>query len=417
MSLREVQIAAAKCLLAVESGKNLHQALLEVQHGNNFSMQEYAQLMDISYGTQRFLGSIQFYLNTLVKRPIPDKTCDAILRVVLYQLSHTRNMEHAVVNEAVSASSRIANGKYKSLVNAVLRRFLREKQSIQKLAQNDCIARDNFPLWWLKRLEKDYPQDARKIIESAAIHPPMTLRVNCRKTCGKEYISLLKQQNIDAVLLDDYAIRLDKGVPVSQLPHFADGFVSVQDFGAQRAAHILDVKDGEMVLDACCAPGGKTTHILELANCNMTALDIDNKRLSQVADNLSRLGFQAKLIASNAANLQEWFDGKLFDAILADVPCTASGVVRRNPDIKWLRRPNDAAKTANQQIPLLDNLWSCLKTGGRMLLATCSIFQEENTHQKDAFLLRNPDASCKVEEILLPNENHDGFYYALLEKN
>ncbi|MBR6027328.1 MAG: 16S rRNA (cytosine(967)-C(5))-methyltransferase RsmB [Neisseriaceae bacterium] len=410
-------MASAKCLLAVESGKNLHQALFEIQNANSFTQQEYAQLMDISYGVQRFSGSLKFYLNALLNRHIQDKICDSLLRVALYQLSYTRNMEHAVVNEAVIASDRIANGKYKSLVNAILRRFLREKKSIQSAAQKNRVARDNFPLWWLKRLEKDYPQNARKIIDCAATHPPMTLRINCRKTCGKEYISLLKQHDIDAILLDDYAVRLDKGVPVSQLPHFADGFVSVQDFGAQRAAYILDVKDGERVLDACCAPGGKTTHILELANCDMTALDIDNKRLSQVAENLSRLNFQAKLHACDAAKTEEWFDGKLFDAILADVPCTASGVVRRNPDIKWLRRPNDAAKTANQQIPLLDNLWSCLKTGGRMLFATCSIFQEENVHQKDAFLLRNPNASCKVEEVLLPNENHDGFYYALLEKN
>ena len=184
-----------------------------------------------------------------------------------------------------------------------------------------------------------------------------------------------------------------------------------------RAAEILQPKNGERILDACSAPGGKTAHILEIADCEVTALDIDDNRLKKVEENLHRLNFQAALKAVNAADIKAWYNGKPFDAILADVPCTATGTIRRNPDIKWLRRPDDAAKTAEQQVVLLDNLWGCLKKNGRMLFATCSIFREENQAQKDAFLQRHKDAKCVLEQQLLPDENQDGFYYALFAKS
>ena len=216
--------------------------------------------------------------------------------------------------------------------------------------------------------------------------------------------------------MDEYAIRITEPIPVNQLPKFTEGVVSVQDFGAQQAAYLLNPQAGERVLDACAAPGGKTGHILELADCDVVALDIDNKRLARVKGNLSRLNFQATLHCAPAENVHEWWDGQPFDAILADVPCTASGTMKRNPDIKWLRRPTDALKTAKQQEAMLDELWGTLKVGGRMLLATCSIFAEENSLQCQKFNKRHNDAILQEEKMLLPNEKQDGFYYALFVK-
>lgn len=247
-------------------------------------------------------------------------------------------------------------------------------------------------------------------------HPPLTLRVNRRHMNAEHYLSVLQEHDIAAKILDDYAIRLAEPMPVNQLPKFAEGVVSVQDFGAQQAGYLLNPQNGERILDACAAPGGKTGHILELADCEVTALDIDNKRLMRVADNLARLNVQAALHCAPAENLDEWWDGKPFDAILADVPCTASGTIKRNPDIKWLRRPTDALKTAKQQEAMLDELWKTLKSGGRMLLATCSIFTEENSMQCEKFLRRHTDAELKQEQTLIPNEKQDGFYYALIIK-
>jgi len=227
----------------------------------------------------------------------------------------------------------------------------------------------------------------------------------------------LAAEGIAGKALDEYAVILDEAVPVSRLPGFSDGLLSVQDFGAQQAAYILKPADSERILDACAAPGGKSGHILELANCSLTALDIDEGRLKRVADNLSRLGFQtASLHRADAADLSSWYDGNPFDAVLADVPCTASGVTKRNPDIKWLRRPADGGKTARQQETMLDNLWSVLKPGGRMLLATCSLFHEENDGQLQRFLRRHPDAACTESLTLLPKHTQDGFYYALIRK-
>lgn len=417
MSLRKVQLAAARTLLAVASGQNLsHVLTAEKKQQQHWLPGERAMFTDLAYGCQRFAGSLKFYLNALLDKPLRDQECNALLQVALYQLAYTQNAPHAVVHEAVAAAASIAKGRYKGLCNALLRRFLRERDTLLAALQKDRVARDNFPLWWLKRLEQDYPHDARRMIECAALHPPLTLRINRRRTSATAYLAALHAAGLDATVLDEYTLRLNEPVPVSRLPNFEQGLVSVQDWGAQRAAHLLAVQDGERVLDACAAPGGKTTHLLEMAEIELTALDIDVARLQQVADNLARLNLSAQLHVADAANVAAWFDGVPFDAILADVPCTASGVVRRHPDIKWLRRPTDAAKTAAQQVPLLDALWGCLKPGGRMLLATCSVFREENSAQCAAFLARHADAVCRCEEIMLPDENRDGFYYALLDK-
>lgn len=417
MSLRKIQLAAVRCLLAVESGRNLQVALAEERnHLENWTASEQAALMDIAYGVQRFSGSLKFFLHHLLDKPLSNKKIDALLRVALYQLYDRRNAEHAVVNEAVSGSLKIAQGRFKSLVNAVLRQFLRERDRLQQSLSNDLEAFFNLPSWWISRLQKDYPQNAEEIMRCAMQHPPLTLRVNRRLSNAGDYQKILHNNGLEGEIMDDYAIMLKQAVPVTHLPFFFDGMVSVQDFGAQMAASLLNVQNGENVLDACAAPGGKTGHLLEWADCQVTAVDIDENRLQRVKENLNRLHFSADLRLANAGNISEWKNQPIFDAILADVPCTASGTIRRNPDIKWLRRPDDAMKTAQQQQPLLDALWSYLKPNGRMLLATCSIFHEENSDQKNAFLARHQDAICTTEKILLPNPQHDGFYYALFEK-
>ena len=410
MSSRHIQKAAVDCLLSVEQGTNLRQAL---SFGKHLENSEQAAFWDIAYGVQRFSGSLKAVLALLLNKPVPDKNIEALLRVALYQLAYTQTPSYAVVNECVALASKIHHGKYKNLVNALLRRFLREKDALLETVKNN----PNLPKWFEKRLYKDYPLDARRIIDTFLQHPPLTLRLNCRKTNRQKYAEILQKNNIAHTFLSDIAVKLQNPVKVSSIPHFLDGFVSVQDFGAMRAAEILQPKNGERILDACSAPGGKTAHILEIADCEVTALDIDDNRLKKVEENLHRLGFQAALKAVNAADIDKWYNGKPFDAILADVPCTATGTIRRNPDIKWLRRVDDAAKTAEQQVVLLDNLWGCLKKNGRMLFATCSIFREENQAQKDAFLQRHKDAKCVLEQQLLPSDIHDGFYYALFAKS
>lgn len=417
MSLSQVQNLAVQTLAAVENGKNLSDELAHIIAQNpELSPQDKGMLQDLAYGCQRFSGSLKFMLGKMLNKPIDNKDLAHHLLVAMYQLNHTRNAPHAVVNEAVNNIAKIGRGQYRSFANAILRRFLREKDGLNKACKTDDVARHNMPIWLQKALQNQYPKHWHNVVTAFQAHPPLTLRVNRRHMNAEQYLHILQENGIDAKILDDYAIRVNQPVPVQQLPRFNEGVVSVQDFGAQQAIYLLKPKNGERVLDACAAPGGKTGHILEYADCHVTALDIDRKRLQRVQENLDRLGFQAALHCAPAENLSDWWDGKPFDVILADVPCTASGTIKRNPDIKWLRRSTDPLKTARQQEAMLDELWKTLKSGGRMLLATCSIFTEENELQCQKFLKRHMNAVLLHEQILLPNEKQDGFYYALIEK-
>ncbi len=418
MSLSHVQSLAAQIFTAVHGGQNLSDELGRVLAAEPaLSTQDKGMLQDLAYGCQRFYGSLHFMLNRLLNKPVDNPLLYAHLLVALYQLNHTRNAPYAVVNETVRHIGKIGRGQYRSFANAILRRFLREREGLNKAARFDDTAKYNLPAWLKSSLQQQYPKHWHNIAAAFQMHPPLTLRVNRRHGDAERYAALLQQAGIEAKILDDYAVRLNEAVPVQQLPQFAEGHVSVQDWGAQQAAYLLQPQDGERILDACAAPGGKTGHILEMADCALTALDIDPVRLQRVRDNLTRLGLHAQLHCAAAQNLDDWWDGQPFDAILADVPCTASGTIKRNPDIKWLRRPNDAAKTARQQEILLDRLWQTLKPGGRMLLATCSLFHEENGRQCQNFLQRHPDAQLQQEQTLLPNDKQDGFYYALISKS
>ena len=418
MSLSQVQSLAAHTLAAVASGKNLAEELAHIIAQNpELTAQDKGMLQDIAYGCQRHLGSLKFMLGKMLNKPIDNEALQNYLLVALYQLNHTQNAPHAVVNEAVNHIAQIGRGQFRSFANAILRRFLREKDGLNKACRYDDVAKHNLPIWLQKTLQNQYPKHWHNIATAFQAHPPLTLRVNRRHANAEQYLAMLHDAELNGKILDDYAIRLNQAVPVAQLPRFADGWVSVQDWGAQQAAPLLAPQNGERILDACAAPGGKTGHILELADCAVTALDIAPQRLQRVRDNLARLHFQAALHCADAQNLSDWYNGEPFDAILADIPCTASGTIKRNPDIKWLRRPSDAYKTARQQEPMLDALWPTLKSGGRMLLATCSIFEEENQQQCHRFLNRHPDAQLRTEKILIPSEKQDGFYYALIEKH
>ena len=427
MSLAQVQSLAASTIEEVAAGKNLQEVLAALRHAHpELGLSEKGALQDIAYGCQRYAGSLRFMLSKMLNKPISNSRLESLLLVALYQLNHTRNAPHAVVNEAVENIARIGKGQYRSFANAILRRFLREKEALNSLCKTDDTAKYNYPQWWQAYLKNHYPKHWHNILAATMQPPPMTLRVNRRHGNSESYLKELEQTGLAGKALDDYAVRLHEAVSVNALPGFAEGRVSVQDWGAQQAAYLLKPQSGERILDACAAPGGKTGHLLEMADCQMTALDISSERMARVHSNLQRLGFlsenknfqtgMVQLKSSDAADLAGWYEGKPFDAILADVPCTASGVVKRNPDIKWLRRPGDALKTARQQEPLLDSLWSVLRPGGRMLLATCSLFEEENQQQLSRFLTRHADAQCSESRVLIPNGNQDGFYYALIHK-
>lgn len=412
------QLAAQSIAAVLHDGRNLQDTLVHIRARHpDLSAQENGALQDIAYGTMRYLGSLRFMLGKLLNKPIDNPQLESLLLAALYQLNYTRNAPHAVVNEAVESIGRIGRGQFRSFANAVLRRFLREQDKLNAQSKYSEEAKHNLPQWWVQYLQNHYPKHWHNITTALQSHPPLTLRVNRRHGNAEAYVAELAEAGIEAKALDDYAVTLKEAVPVGSLPGFSDGRVSVQDFGAQQAAYLLNPQNGERILDACAAPGGKTGHLLELADCHVTALDIDETRLARVQSNLDRLGFQsATLYCADAQDLAAWYDGKQFDAVLADVPCTASGVARRNPDVKWLRRPTDALKTARQQENLLDALWQTLTKNGRMLLATCSIFDEENNGQLQKFLNRHADAKLTESRVLLPNKHQDGFYYALIQK-
>jgi 16S rRNA (cytosine967-C5)-methyltransferase len=417
--VRKLQKLAAGALEEVLAGTALHQVLPRcLQHLQTPG--ERGALQDIVYGSLRQLGRLDAWLAALLERPLTDPELGWLLRVALYQLAYTRAPAHAVVHNAGTAAGQ---GWRRGLANAVLRNFQRRRGELEKIADDQPSARWSHPDWWIAKLQAEYPDKWQGILEASLLHPPFTLRVNCRHGNVADYLRRLNEAGMPAHQTGPDAVMLDRAVAVHSLPGFDQGDVSVQDAGAQWAARLLDAQPGEHVLDACAAPGGKTGHILERADVDLTALDVDAGRLARVRENLDRLGVHARLVEGDALQPGAWSNGRPFERILADVPCSASGVVRRNPDIKWLRRPEDIARFAAQQAAMLESLWRLLVSGGTLLYATCSIFHEENDGQVRAFLARHPgDAErCPLAEPLsdgplLPDAEHDGFFYALLRK-
>ena len=379
-------------------------------------------MQDAAYGTLRHLGSLRACLSQLVRQPL-QSMLESLLLVAIYQLQHSRAAPHAVVDNAVGCAPAIGAGAAKGLVNAVLRTFLRDRDQVVERSRATEEGRFSYPVWWIEKVRLQYPTNWAAILEAGNEHPPFTLRVRLNRTTPEACLKMLEQAGLEARQTGPAALTLVHAVPVSELPGFAAGLVSVQDGGAQLAAPLLDARDGQRVLDACAAPGGKATHILELAAVRLVALDRGGPRLQQVRENLTRLGLTAEVVRGDAALPGQWWDGRPFDRILADVPCSASGVVRRHPDVKWLRRPRDIAGFAANQSALLDALWQTLTRGGKLLYVTCSVFREENQEQADRFLSHHRDArrvpvsALPEDGMLLPDHAHDGFFYALFEKD
>jgi 16S rRNA (cytosine967-C5)-methyltransferase len=385
----------------------------------------------------RSLGRAQALRQLLVSR-LPTAGADALLCTALALAWQEQDSPYDVftlVNQTVEAAKRcFATRGQASFINACLRRFLRERETLVALTNKNPVALWNHPKWWIERMQKEWPEDWRAILAANNRHPPMTLRVNVRRTDVPSYLQTLQEAGLNATVVGQTGVILEQARPVPELPGFAAGLVSVQDAAAQLAAPLLLGGLAGVVplqvLDACAAPGGKTAHLLELADCEVTALDVDPARCQLIHETLQRLGLQARVLLADAADVVAWWDGQPFDVILLDAPCSASGVVRRHPDVRWLRRESDIAQLVATQARLLKTLWVLLKPGGRLLYCTCSVFRAEGQEQIQTFLAHNTEAT------LLPSPGHllpvlatngqavsdnatgdqDGFYYALLEK-
>jgi 16S rRNA (cytosine967-C5)-methyltransferase len=425
----EVQRLAAAVLKGVLAGRSLDAELAATGRAPiQLDERHRAAVQDLAYGALRFLPRLEALLEALLNKPLQDERLRVLLIVALYQLEDTRAAPHAVVDHAVRTCHALGLTSAKGLVNAVLRNFLRRRAALRARAQRTEPARFCHPQWWIDKLRLQYPGDYAAILEAGNARPPLALRVNGRRISVADYLALLRQHGIDGKPRGAAAVLLRKALPAARVPGLNEGLVSVQDVAAQLAAPLLDLSDGMRVLDACAAPGGKTGHALELADVDLTAVDSDAARLERVRDNLARLGLTARIVCGDACDPAGWWDGKRFDRILLDAPCSASGVVRRHPDIKWLRREADITQYAQLQRRMLDALWQTLASGGKFLYATCSVFQEENREQVARFVERHRDARRLAlpaldDDIharagqLLPDGRHDGFFYALLQKH
>lgn len=402
---------AARVVTAVLEGQSLADGLLA-----RVPAEARPAVQDLVYGSLRQYGRGDFLLDRLLERPLTAPEIRALLLAAFYRLETRPESTHTVVDQAVNAAAHLAGGRLKGLVNGVLRNFLRQRDSLLQALAADEVASRGHPDWWLDHLKQAHADDWERIVAAGNSAPPMALRINRRRVDREDYLGRLETEGIEAAARGEDGVLLARAVSVDRLPGFGEGLASVQDLGAQRAAAILDPAPGSRVLDACAAPGGKTAHLLERADLDLLALDLKPARCRRIQENLDRLGLAARVQAADASKPERWWDGQPFDAVLADVPCTASGVVRRHPDAKWLRREADIESFARTQAGLLDALWRVVKPGGKLLYATCSVFPEENTRQIDRFVARQPQALRRHEELLLPDAEHDGFYYCLLEK-
>ncbi|HET8598352.1 MAG TPA: 16S rRNA (cytosine(967)-C(5))-methyltransferase RsmB [Castellaniella sp.] len=424
-------MAAAQAVQGVLAGRSLSESLEDTPH----DLRPAAQAL--SFHAMRQLGFAQAARALLVPRRPADRLTESLLLLGLSLLeAHHRHAEgaelpagtpryaeHTLVHQMVQAAASDRHTRpAKNLINAVLRRYGRERPALLARIQDTPSARWNHPDWWIEALRAAWPDDWQDILRAADQPPPMTLRANVRQLSRDELRTRLEQAGIGATPVGAAGLVLDRPHPVRDLPGFAEGWWSVQDASAQRAGELLPLRDGMRVLDACAAPGGKTAHLLERHALDLTALDSDAQRLARVEDTLARLRLAAgdvRLRRADAATPADWWDGRPYDAILADVPCTASGVVRRHPDIRWLRRAEDVARTAALQAGIVDALWPLLAPGGHLLYATCSIFPQEGESQVRAFLQRHPDAHrLPAPGQILPGgaDGGDGFFYALLRK-
>lgn len=423
-----LRAVAADVLLAVEQGQSLSQCLAPAL--SNVDLSERPALQALCYGTCRWFHQLDGELQGRLRKPLraPDRIVHHLMLVALFQLRFSQQASYAILNETVEACRALDRPHLTGLVNGVLRAAEREGAP----APATDASRFSHPVWMVEKLRHNWPEDWQAIVNANNAQAPMTLRVNALRFSRDDYLALLDEAGIEATAtrFAPYGIQLGHPVPVDRLPWFADGAVSVQDEAAQLCTTLLDLAPGQRVLDACAAPGGKTCAILEACGEleEVVAIDESAARLPRVQENLDRLDLAATLTQADAADLEQWWDGEPFDRILLDVPCSASGVIRRHPDIKLLRRETDIVPLAGIQLGLLEAMWSILKPGGRLVYATCSVFPQENHRiiqrfrkQQDSTLLVEPEVSWGRDmgpgRQLLPDANsHDGFFYAVLEK-
>lgn len=427
------RLAAAKALAAVLSGKASLNSSLPTQL-DKVEDRDRGFTQDLAFGTARWQPRLSALAATLLQKPFKaaDADVEALLLVGLYQLLYTRVPAHAAIGETVGCADKLKKPWAKALLNAVLRRAQRESEALLAELEHDPVVRTAHPRWLQKSLKAFWPEQWEAICAANNAHPPMILRVNRRHHSRDAYLQLLTDAGIGATpcVYSVDGIVLKAATDVRGLPGFAEGWISVQDEAAQLAADLLDLAPGQRVLDACCAPGGKTCHILEVEKdlVGVVAVDLEAKRLVRVRENLARLGLSAELIAADGRDTATWWDGKPFQRILLDAPCSATGVIRRHPDIKLTRQPDDIAALAVLQGELLDALWPTLEVGGILLYATCSTLPTENTEVIEAFLARTSGArelhlattagirQPHGRQLLAQEGGHDGFYYAKLIK-
>ncbi len=419
-------MAAQAVEQVMEQGQSLSNVLPPLQQ--KVSDKDKALLQELCFGVLRVLPQLDWLINKLMSRPMTGKqrTVHYLIMVGFYQLLHTRIPAHAALAETVEGAVVIKRPQLKGLINGVLRQFQRQQETLlAEFASSDN--RYLFPAWLLKRVQIAWPQQWQQVIEACNQRPPMWLRVNRQHHTRDGWLALLEENGLQGFTHPDYpdAVRLATPAPVTALPGFTEGWVTVQDASAQGCVSFLAPKNGERILDLCAAPGGKTTHILEVApEASVLAVDTDEQRLSRVYDNLKRLGMKAQVKQGDGRFPEQWCGEESFDRILVDAPCSATGVIRRHPDIKWLRRDRDIPELVQLQSEILDAIWPHLKSGGTLVYATCSILPEENSQQVAAFLKRTPDAQLSLTgtpeqpglQKLPGAEEGDGFFYAKIIK-
>jgi len=408
---------AARIVADVAAGASLGDRLA----ASDSSATSRAAVIDLTHGTLRRYGRGSAIVRELSRHSGPEPLVEALLWCGLYALASGRYAPYTVVDHSVRACALLERWPAKGYVNALLRNFLRDADAIEARAARDPESRYQHPKWWIDLVCAAYAREWERALDAGNTHPPMGLRVNRRRMSVTAYLAQLVASGLRAERVGEDGLLLERPVPIERLPGFANGDVSVQDAGAQRAARCLDLCDGQRVLDACAAPGGKSAHILELADVRLTALDTDASRAARIAPNLERLGLRGEVRVGDAARPDDWWDDVPFDRVLADVPCSASGIARRRPDVKWLRRERDVSAFAARQASLLAGLWRVLAPGGKLLYVPCSIFPQENDAVVAAFLQTEPRAQRVTlpdgaAAQWLPERRHDGFYSALIEK-
>jgi len=418
-ALANVLQAASRIVARVAAGKSLSAEMARAAD-EGFAAPR-AALIDVTHGTLRRYGRSQAIVRSLSRQGRGDPLVEALLWCALYVLESRRHAQYTVVDQAVRACALLEKWPAKGFVNALMRRFLREGKRIDARLQDDPEARYQHPGWWIELLREAYPAVWARVLEAGNTHPPMGLRVNRRRSDPQEMLDRFAAAGLAAERVGALGLLLARPVPIDRLPGFAQGALSVQDAGAQRAVEYLDLQPKLRVLDACAAPGGKSAHILETADVALTALDVDGVRCERIEQNFGRLGLIGRVINADCRSLSSWWDGQGFDRVLADVPCSASGVVRRHPDIKWIRRRDDLSVLAARQAQILEALWRVLAPGGKLLYVTCSVFPQENDAVIEVFLRDRPDAQrlalpAGAPAQCLPDAQHDGFFFALLAK-